>query len=352
MTMLAETVDVVIGVDTHKHTHTAAVLAARTTAVLDQATVTADLAGYEALVELAEAHGSRRAWAIEGTGSYGAGLTRLLGERNEQVIELDRPWRARRRDRAKSDSIDAVRAARDALGREHHAQPKTGEGRAALATLVAARRSAVKAAADAQHQLAGLLVTAPEALRQKFRGCSSLEVMARARHLRTDPRWDLESRTMAGVLRGLARRAQRLHAEANEHRRAIVQLVRSLHPELLDVYGVGPIVAAIVLCAWSHPGRFRSEAAFAKLGGVAPIPASSGMTVRHRLDRSGDRQLNWALHTVVVTRLRCDAATRAYAQRRRSEGKTDREIKRCLKRYVARELFRLLEGSPARLDST
>jgi transposase len=106
-------------------------------------------------------------------------------------------------------------------------------------------------------------------------------------------------------------------------------------------------VAAIVLCAWSHPGRFRSEAAFAKLGGVAPIPASSGMTVRHRLNRSGDRQLNWALHTVVVTRLRADDATRDYAQRRRSEGKTDREIKRCLKRYVARELFRLLEGTAA-----
>lgn len=188
------------------------------------------------------------------------------------MIELDRPWRARRRDRAKSDSIDAVRAARDALGREHHAQPRTGEGRAALATLLAARRSAVKAAADAQHQLDGLIVTAPEILREKFRGRSSLGVLARARHLRIDPRWDLETRTMAGVLRGLARRVQDLHTEANEHRAALVQLVRSLRPELLDLYGVGPIVAAVVLCAWSHPGRSAQRPHSPSSAGWHPSP--------------------------------------------------------------------------------
>ena len=345
MTMLAEIVDVVIGVDTHKHTHSAAVLTASTAAVLEETTVPANRSGYASLVTLANGFSGCRAWAIEGTGSYGAGLTRYLQARGEKVIELDRPWRARRRNPAKNDTIDAVRAAREALGEEHHAQPRSGEGRAALAMLIAARRSAVKAAADAQHQLDALIVTAPQVLRDRFESCTSAQVLTRAAGLHLEPDFDLETRTAAEVLRRLARRCRDLRAEANDLRTAIGQLVRALRPELLDVFGVGPVVAGIVLCSWSHPGRFRSEAAFAKLAGAAPIPASSGLTTRHRLDPSGDRQLNFALHTVVITRLRTEERTRAYAERRRSEGKTDREIKRCLKRYVARELFRLLENA-------
>lgn len=144
-------------------------------------------------------------------------------------------------------------------------------------------------------------------------------------------------------MRAVARRCTQLTVEAAEHEREILTIVRDWRPDLLDQRGVGPIVAANVLCAWSHEGRCRSEAAFASLSGTAPIPASSGLTVRHRLNRSGDRQLNRAIHVIVIARLRTDPATRAYAERRRREGKTNREIIRCLKRYVARQLFKQLE---------
>jgi transposase len=171
-----------------------------------------------------------------------------------------------------------------------------------------------------------------------------------ARHrlwrLRLRAAWDTETIATAASLRALARRIQLLDAEIADHTRAITTLVRAWRPELLSRTGVGPIVAAIVLCAWSHPGRCPTDAAFAMLGGAAPIPASSGQTVRVRLNRSGDRQLNQALHLIVLTRLRYDPATRAYAQRRRAEGKTNREIRRCLVRYVARQLYRLLEANP------
>jgi transposase len=149
------------------------------------------------------------------------------------------------------------------------------------------------------------------------------------------------------VLHDLAGRIRFLEAEALGHEQAIRALVRTWRPDLLELTGVGAIVAATVLTAWSHPGRCRDDAAFAMLAGAAPIPASSGRTVRYRLNRSGDRQLNRALHTVVLTRLQRDARTRAYADRRRAEGRTDREIKRCLKRYIARELYRRLESPPA-----
>jgi transposase len=165
--------------------------------------------------------------------------------------------------------------------------------------------------------------------------------------LRQRSDWDVETAATVASLRALAHRIQLLDAEIAEHTRAITVLVRAWRPELLTRTGVGPIVAAIVLCAWSHPGRCRSDAAFAMLGGAAPIPASSGQTVRVRLNRSGDRQLNQAPHVIVLTRLRYDPATRAYAQRRRAQGKTNREIKRCLVRYLARQLYRLLEATPA-----
>jgi transposase len=160
------------------------------------------------------------------------------------------------------------------------------------------------------------------------------------------PAGTLSIATTAATLRSLARRIRELTSEAADHRQAILVLVRAWRPDLLTRPGVGPIVAATVLCAWSHPGRCRTDAAFAMLGGAAPIPASSGQTVRVRLNRSGDRQLNQALYTVALTRLRTDPATRAYALRRRAQGKTNREIKRCLIRYIARQLYRLLEAQP------
>jgi transposase len=348
MSMLAELVELVIGVDTHADTHTAALVAVDTRAVLDTITVAADPDGYARLVALAESRGGLRGWAVEGTGGYGAGLARHLGERGELVVELDRPVRPARRHGAKSDVIDAERAARDALARVRLAAPKTGAERASLQMLLTARRAAVDAATDAKQQLRALVITAPEPVRARFRGQTTRQMLAAASRLRPHLHaGDVEVVTALSVLRALARRSLALAAEAGEHERAILAIVRSWRPDLLALPGVGAINAATVLTAWSHPGRCRSDAAFAMLAGAAPIPASSGKTVRYRLNRSGDRQLNRALHNIALSRLRHDPATRAYAQRRRTEHKTDRDIKRCLKRYIARQLYRQLETGPA-----
>ncbi|MBJ7450538.1 MAG: IS110 family transposase [Blastococcus sp.] len=346
MTMLTELVEVVIGVDTHKHTHTAAVVQAATGAVLAEVTVSADPDGYAELRALAEQHPGVRAWALEGSGGYGAGLARHLADHGELVIELDRPVRPKRRGGAKSDPIDAVRAARDALARTQLAQPKTGAERAALQMHLTARRAAVEAAADAQRQLHALVVTAPERVRGKFRDQSTRVMISTAQGLRTPRTGDAELTAASTVLRALARRIRHLEVEALEHEQAIRALVRSWRPDLLALPGVGPIVAATVLTSWSHAGRCPNEAAFAMLAGTAPIPASSGQTVRYRLNRAGDRQLNRALHVITLSRLRHDPATRDYAERRRAEGRTNPEIRRCLKRYISRQLYRHLEAGP------
>jgi transposase len=298
-------------------------------------------------VEFADEHAALRAWAVEGTGGHGAGLTRHLQGREEVVIELDRPERARRRHGAKSDALDAIRAAREALARPRLGAPRSGGDRQALSVLLAARRSAVNAATDAQRQLFSLVIAAPERIRQRFGGQKLPAMVNTAAGLRVHSSWDVETTTTVTTLRSLARRIRALTEEAAEHEKAIGSIVRSWRPDLLEQFGVGPIVAATVLCAWSHPGRIHSEAAFAMLAGVAPIPATSGqVTNRHRLNRYGDRQLNRALHVIVLARIRYDDTTGDYVARRTSEGKTIREIKRCLKRYVARDLYRLLEHRP------
>ncbi|WP_318241602.1 IS110 family RNA-guided transposase [Cellulomonas avistercoris] len=346
MPSLAEVVDVVIGVDTHKHTHTAVVVDARTGGVLAERTVSTDARGYAELLEWARAHGPAVAWALEGAGGYGAGLARHLQAAGQQVLELDRPVRAVRRHGAKSDSLDAARAAREALGRAHLAQVKSDGPRGQLAALMAARRSAVEAATLAQRQLHALVIAAPEVLRAMFRGQSTATMTTTAARLRPRAAWDGHTATTATVLRALARRVIALQAEARQHEQAMAVIVRAWRPDLLTQPGVGVIVAVEVLISWSHPGRIRSEAAFAMLAGTAPVPASSGLRTRHRLNRSGDRQLNRALHVVVLSRTRYDQRTRDYIERRRHEGKTDREIRRCLKRYIARDLFRQLEHRP------
>ena len=354
MTSLADVFEVVIGVDTHVDTHTAAAVNARTGAVLGSVQVPTTPAGYQELLDFADAYAEVRAWAIEGTGVHGAGLTRLLASQEEYVVELDRPERAKRRHGAKTDQLDAVRAAREALARPVLGTPRANGDRQALSVLLAARRSAVDAAGVAQRQLFSLVIAAPEALRSKFRGHTVPEQVHIASRLRTSPPWDTETRTTATVLRQLARRCQQLATEADTHQQAILTIVNHWRPDLLAVTGVGPIVAATVLCAWSHQGRIRSEAAFAMLAGVTPIPANSGHTTnRYRLNRSGDRQLNRALHTITLVRQRCDQATRTYTTRRTEQGKTRREIRRCLKRYIARELFKLLQNDPNQpLDPT
>ncbi|MXG92224.1 transposase, partial [Nocardioides flavescens] len=339
-TDLRDVVDVVIGVDTHVDTHSAAIVDARTGAVLDETTVEATARGYAELVEFADAHldngAALRFWAIEGTSAHGAGLTRHLQASEEVVIELDRPERTRRRHGAKSDPLDAIRAAREGLSRPRLGGPRRGGDRQALSVLLAARRSAVKAAADAQRQLFALVIAAPEPIRARFRDQKLSTMITTATRLRAHPSHDVETATTITVLRALAHRARSLTDEAATHERALTAIVKSWRPDLLTHHGIGPIVAATVLCAWSHPGRIHSEAAFAMLAGVAPIPANSGQTTtRYRLNRSGDRQLNRALHTIVLTRTRHDPATRAYIERRTSEGKTTREIRRALKRYIA-----------------
>jgi transposase len=348
MTSLSEIVDVVIGIDTHVDTHSAAAIDARTGGVLGALTVETTPDGYKQLVAFADEHSALRAWAIEGTGGHGAGLARLLHDRSEVVVELDRPQRSKRRNGAKSDPLDAIRAAREALSRAQLGAPRSAGERQALSVLLAARRSAVDSAGDAQRQVFSLVIAAPEVLRAKFRGKKIPAMLRVAARLRVSPGWDIETATTATVLRDLARRSIELSAEAARHEKAILCIVRSWRPELLDQQGVGPIVAATLLCAWSHPGRVRSEAAFAMLAGVAPIPANSGqITTHYRLNRYGDRQLNRALHTVVLSRLRYDKTTQVYVERRTAEGKTPREIKRCLKRYLARDFYRLLENPPA-----
>jgi transposase len=343
MTMLAERIDAVIGVDTHKASHTAAVVTP-TSGVTAHLTVPSDAVGAKRVLAFARRCApDRRVWAIEGTGSFGAGLTTYLLGQGEWVVEIDRPRRPARRNGAKSDELDAIRAAREALSREHLAQPRRRGGREALRVLLATREAAVVERTRAVSALQALVVNAPEVLRGRLRHLGTHALVLRCARLRTGLTQSVEHRATVTALCSTARRALACEAEAADLEAALEVIVQQERPELLAESGVGVITAAAILNAWSHPGRIRSEAAFAMLAGVAPIPASSGQTVRHRLNRAGDRQLNRALHTIVLSRLTHDPETRAYAERRRAEGRSDREIKRCLKRYVARRLFRLLE---------
>jgi transposase len=343
MSMLTGHVDYVIGVDTHRDTNTAAVLTAAG-AVLAQQQCATDAMGYRRVVAFADEHApARRVWAIEGTGSFGSGLTAHLLEHGEWVVEIDRPARPARRNGAKTDDLDAVRAAREALTREHLAAPRARGDREAMRVMLAARQGAVVARTKAIGQLKALIVNAPEALREQLRRGTTDQQLDKCSRLRTLPSHSIEHRATVRAIRAVARRALFLEAEAAEHETELEQLVTAACPGLLGKPGVGAITAAQFLVSWSHRGRIRNEAAFAALGGAAPIPASSGQTVRHRLNRSGDRQLNRALHTVALSRLQHHPETRAYAARRTAEGKTRRDIKRCLKRAIAREIYRALE---------
>jgi transposase len=341
--MLADELDYVVGVDTHLDEHVLAVVAAATGAVLARRAVPTNTRGYQAALRFAgdAAHGAR-AWAVEGTGSYGAGLARYLAGRDETVLEISRTPRTERRLRGKDDALDAARTARAALASETLALPRTGQRREALRLLLVARRSAVDVRREALGQLRGVIVTAPDRLREQLRMLPTGRLLERCSRLRRSSTTADELATRL-VLRSLARRITAATDEAGELEREIHTHVRALAPQLLDEPGVGPIVAAQLLVAWSHHGRLRSEAAFARLAGVAPIPASSGQTTRHRLSRGGDRQLNRALHTVVLHRRQHDQATKDYIARRVAEGKTRREATRLLKRYLARHLYRLLQ---------
>jgi transposase len=343
--MLADELDYVVGVDTHLDEHVLAVVAAATGAVVARLAVQTNPRGYSAALRFAEEAGdSARLWAIEGTGSYGAGLARYLAGRGETVLEIGRTPRPERRLRGKDDSLDAARIARAALASETLALPRNGERREALRLLLIARRSAVDVRREALGQLRGVIVTAPNQLREELRGLPVGRLLERCSRLRRSRSAGADELATRLVLRSLARRIEAATLEAAELERELLGHVQALAPRLLDEPGVGPIVAAQLIVAWSHDGRLRSEAAFARLAGVAPVPASSGQTVRHRLSRGGDRQLNRALHTIVLHRRQHDTATKDYIARRIADGKSRRDATRLLKRYLARHLYRLLQN--------
>jgi transposase len=264
------------------------------------------------------------------------------------VLEIGRGPRDERRLQGKDDSLDAIRAARTALASKTLALPRAGQRREALRLLLLARRSAVDVRRLALVQLRSVIVTAPDPLREELRALPVQRLIVRCSRLHRTSSAPADELATKQVLRSLARRIQAATSEAAELEREILSHVRALAAQLLDEPGVGPIVAAQLIVSWSHHGRVRSEAAFARLAGAAPIPASSGQTTRHRLSRGGDRQLNRALHTVILHRRQHDAATKDYIARRIAEGKTRRDATRLLKRYLARHLYRLLEhGTPS-----
>jgi transposase len=343
MPMLAELVDGVIGVDTHRDTLTAAAVS-HLGGVLAHTTTSADAAGYQRLLGFAHRHlPGRRCWAVEGAGSFGAGLAGFLQQHGERVVEVGRPKRPAHRSGAKSDALDAVRAAREALGQDRPATPRCRGQREALRVLLTTRRCATLARVAAIGQLKALVVGAPEELRAELRARSTASQIDYCARLRERLTRSLEHQATVRALRATAQRIQFLQAEADQLHAELAVLVRAAAPWLLEMPGVGALSAAQVLVSWSHAGRFRSEAAFAALAGTNPIPASSGQVTRYRLNRGGDRQLNRALHTILLVRLRTDPDTRAYIARRTAEGKSRRDAKRCLRRVIARQLFRLLE---------
>ena len=338
-------VDHVVGVDTHKGTHTLAVVDANGGEVAIK-TITANVAGYGRMLAFGRRHAPwRRVWAIEGTGSFGSGLTRHLLEHGERVVEVDRPRRRAHRSGAKSDELDAVLAARQAWGQRHLCQPRRRGTREALRVLARTRQGAVAGRTRAISQLNALVVTAPESLRRRLRSLTAGALVNRCAGMRDSSRHNIERAATIVALRSTARRIRALAIEADQLEQQIETIVQAEAPELLAQPGVGALTATELLLAWSHAGRLRSEAAFAALAGVAPIPASSGQVTRHRLNRGGDRQLNRALHVIVLSRLQYHDETKAYMDRRISEGKSYRETRRCLKRFVARRLFKLLEST-------
>lgn len=334
---------VVAGVDTDADTNYAAVVTV-TGQHLAAAQFPATRVGYEALARFITCHGPLVRVGVEGTNSYGAALTRHLVAAGVCVVEVIRPKRQVRRMRGKSDEIDAYAAAHTALAGTDTVTPKASIGRVeALRVTAAARRLAVKARSEAIQQIKSLLVTAPEQIRADYRGLGTTRLVARLAGLRDRAGDDVVAAATRTALKQIATRYQQLDAEIESHNTDLVRLVNEVNPAILQVNGIGVVTAAQLLAtAGDNPQRITGEAAFALICGAAPIPASSGKTTRYRLNRGGDRDANCALHHIAVVRLGKDPATRAYAARRTAEGKTKKEILRCLKRAIAREVFHLI----------
>jgi transposase len=337
------------GVDTHSQTHHAAVID-QVGRPLGEGEFPTTPAGYRALVSWLHEHGELGRVGVEGTGAYGAALTRHLRAEGVTVVEVDRPDRHSRRRCGKSDPLDAYAAARAALAGTAAGVPKARDGAVeAIRALRVARHSAVKARTQTTNQLKALILTGPADLREKLRPLRTAALIDTCARLRpTGPLTDPQQATTL-ALRRLARRHQYLSEEITAADAELKTLVGSIAPKLLTLcgVGVGVEVAGQLLCtAGDNPHRLHSEAAFAHLCGVAPIPASSGKTHRHRLNRGGDRAANTALYTVALSRMRCDPRTSRYLERRTKEGLSKPEILRCLKRYLAREIYQVLVSPP------
>lgn len=344
-----DNIKVSVGVDTHTETH-AAVAIDEHGRRLDGIEISANRAGYRQLAEWARQLGELSAVGVEGTGAYGAGLSRFLTAAGVTVIEVGRVNRQHRRRYGKSDPLDAEAAARAVLSREATAVPKSRDGIVeSIRTLHVVKRSAIKARTQAANQMTNLIVTAPDATRAELRGLSALKRARRAAKWRPGTGHDPATVTRRAI-RTLARRWLDLTDEITTHNHDLDELVQLAAPQLVAQHGVSRDVAAkLLIAAGDNPGRIRTESGFAALCGVNPIRASSGKTNRHRLNRSGDRQANNALWIIAMVRLRSDPATRAYAQRRKEEGLSHREIVRCIKRYLARRLYPILVADLAAL---
>jgi transposase len=334
---------VVGGVDTHADTHHAAVLLMNGTRVAD-AQFPATRAGYAQLLDWLRSFGRPHAVGVEATGAYGAALARHLHTARVRVIEVNRPDRRQRRQQGKSDPLDAYAAADAVLARRATAIPKLGTGIVeAIRTLHLTRAGAVKARTAAINELRALLVTAPAGLRDQLRALGPAALVHACTRLRPSPDPTNPEQAIKHALRSLARRYRTLTEEITDLDRQLQPLLHRACPHLLAQRGVGPETAAQLLTtAGDNPDRITTEAGFAALCGVAPVPASSGKTRRYRLSRGGDRQANRALHIIALARLATCPHTRAYMTRRTTEGLSKKDIIRCLKRYIAREIHKIL----------
>jgi transposase len=336
---IVETRAITGGVDTHADVHVAAALDP-IGGLLGVREFPATPVGYGRLLEWLGGFGTVCLVGIEGTGSYGAGLARHVTAAGVRVVEVDRSDRQDRRRQGKSDPLDAVSAARAAQSGKARGASKGRDGAVeAIRALMVAKRSAASERTQTVNQARALILTGPEDLRSRFTGHTVAALVAELASLRPRPGSTVGYATRI-ALRELGRRAEFLDAQLERLDELIAPLVTARAPGLLALHGVGPNTAALLLiAAGDHPGRLRSEAAWAHLCAAAPIPASSGKTVRHRHGPGGDRQANHALWRIVFTRLGSHPATRAYVERRTAEGKPKAEIIRCLKRYVAREVY-------------
>jgi transposase len=340
---------VIVGVDTHADVHVAVALDP-VGRVLGHSEIVTTPRGYGQLLGWAHGYAAEVTFGVEGTGSYGAGLARYLADAGCSVIEVSRPNRQIRRQRGKSDPIDAEAAARSVLSGEASCVPKADQAQVGMiGTLRIARRSAQKMRTQALNQMRAVVVTAPDDLRQRLRGLPAARLAAISAALRpgavTTP-----AAAAKMTLRCLATRYQALTSELLVLDTELARLTLDVAPALSALKGVGPDVAgALLVAAGDNPERLRSEAAFASLCGVSPVKASSGKTNRHRLNRGGNRIANNALWRITMVRLTSDHRTQQYVARRTTEGMSKREIIRCLKRYIVREVYRTLRITPLSL---